>query len=459
MIDLGLLPAITREVVFEVCRRALAAGGHALLVGATSRDLLAGIPTSHVDIEVSGVEIVSLGEMLEGLHAVAASERTGVFRLQDLNIGISLPWVAVAPGRESPGLEAPPDPHLPFKHAARRHGFTVDAIGLDPLDQVLVDPFNGCADLERRVLRAVDDTTFAAEHLRVLQGMQLIARFGLTPEPRTIGLCRSLGPGNAAPDAVFQAWRVMILSGSHIKAGLDFLLDTDWVRHFPELAATVGVAQDATWHPEGDVFVHTGHCMDEFAKARIGDGHEDLIVGLAVLCHDFGKPSTTEFKDGRWRAHGHEAAGLAPTRSFIQRLTAEPIWREIEPLVGAHLRPSQLHKANAGKAAVRRLARQVGRLDRLVRVAEADARGRPPLVIDRYEPGPWLLEMAQEEEPPPSPEPILSGHHLIEKLGMEPGPDFQPILSAALEAQLAGSFDDLNGALHWVRRGNATHRT
>ncbi len=249
----------------------------------------------------------------------------------------------------------------------------------------------------------------------------------------------------------------MILSGSHIKAGLDFLLDTDWVRHFPELAATVGVRQDPTWHPEGDVFVHTGHCMDEFAKARIGENHEDLTVGLAVLCHDFGKPSTTEFKDGRWRAHGHEQAGLAPTRSFLQRMAAEPIWLEVDPLVGAHLRPSQLHKSNAGKAAVRRLARQVGRLDRLVRVAEADARGRPPLVIDRYEAGHWLLEMARDEDQTPdAPEPILLGRHLVDELGMEPGPAFQPILAAALEAQLAGSFDDLGGAIDWARRRTGT---
>jgi tRNA nucleotidyltransferase (CCA-adding enzyme) len=70
----------------------------------------------------------------------------------------------------------------------------------------------------------------------------------------------------------------------------------------------IGVPQDPEWHPEGDVWIHTLHCLDAYAQARVGDRDEDLIVGLAVLLHDFGKATTTKKKphDDRWHAYGHE---------------------------------------------------------------------------------------------------------------------------------------------------------
>ena len=79
-------------------------------------------------------------------------------------------------------------------------------------------------------------------------------------------------------------------------AVLQVLAETGWLAHFPELAALAGVPQEPEWHPEGDVFVHTGHCVDALARLPEWQTLPDPVrrdVMFAVLAHDFGKPATT----------------------------------------------------------------------------------------------------------------------------------------------------------------------
>ena len=92
-------------------------------------------------------------------------------------------------------------------------------------------------------------------------------------------------------------------------------------------------------HPEGDVWNHTLECLDRFAVARDTEGwpeDESLLVGLAVLCHDFGKPACTRYdpEKKRIRSLGHDEAGVEPTLAFLRRLTNEErLLRDVPPLV------------------------------------------------------------------------------------------------------------------------------
>jgi tRNA nucleotidyltransferase (CCA-adding enzyme) len=104
----------------------------------------------------------------------------------------------------------------------------------------------------------------------------------------------------------------MLLKGKRPSQGLTFLKDSGWIRYFPSLEAMVDCPQDPRWHPEGDVWKHTLHCMDASVAHRSGNREDDLVLGLAVLCHDMGKPRTTEIDDNGIRSHGHESAGLKP---------------------------------------------------------------------------------------------------------------------------------------------------
>jgi tRNA nucleotidyltransferase (CCA-adding enzyme) len=442
-----------RERCEAVCRAVREAGGRALLVGGCVRDCALGRPATDFDIEVYGIPAVRLVELLSRRFALDLVGRAfGVIKLRGLPIDVSIPRRSSRSGRGPEGFETASDPDLTPAEAAGRRDFTINAIAVDPLTGEVIDPFSGREDLEARILRHTTDR-FADDPLRVLRGMQLAARFDLDVAAQTIALCREIDPGSLAPERVFAEWKKLVLRGQHPSRGLAFLRDCGWIRCFPELEALIGCEQEPEWHPEGDVWTHTLHCMDSFASERSGDERDDLVVGMAVLCHDLGKPSTTtEEEDGRITSKRHGPAGETRTRSFLGRMTRErTLIDEVAALVGAHLAPTQLFEARAGDAAVRRLARRVGRIDRLVRVARADRAGRPPLEAERFDAGNWLLERARAlAVEATAPERIVKGRHLI-PLGVNPGPQLGSILETCYTAQLEGEFSTLEEGLEYVR--------
>jgi len=435
--------------VEELIRRA---GGRTWLVGGCVRDLVLGRQPHDLDLEIFRLPPGRLHALLAEHFSVQFVGRAfGVFKLQGLPIDISIPTRVLTSTESVPSLLRQADPDMDLDEALARRDFTMNAMAWDPDTLELRDPFDGRADLGARVLRHVSDR-FAEDPLRVLRGMQLAARFGLTAAPETIALCRTLTQEGQPSERLWEEWKKLLLQGITPSLGLRFLSDCGWLRFYPELPALQGCVQDPTWHPEGDVWTHTLHCLDWFAMERTGNQEDDLIVGLGVLCHDFGKPLTTREELGRITSRGHEPEGEAPTRRFLERLTnQEDLINEVIPLVLCHLRPRALYDANASDSAVRRLARQVRRIDRLVRVARADHAGRPPKPFDGFPAGKWLLErarrMAVEAQ---APAPIVLGRHLLE-LGVKPGPEMGRLLDDCYEAQLDGLFLTLDDGLTYAR--------
>ena len=162
---------------------------------------------------------------------------------------------------------------------------------------------------------------------------------------------------------------------------------------------------------------------------------------------------TTKIENGRITSKDHSSVGERLTEVFLSRMTKDTVlFQEVIPLVGAHLAPMMLFKAGAGDAAVRRLARHVGRIDRLVRVAFSDMLGRPPLEVDCFDAGDWLTERARALEVVASaPLPLVMGRHLIQ-LGLKPGNHFTPILEACFAAQIEGEFDTLEAGIVYADR-------
>src|SRR5947207_2454193 len=142
---------------------------------------------------------------------------------------------------------------------------------------------------------------------------------------------------------------------------------------------------------------------------------------LAELCHDLGKPPTTEVVDGRIRSFNHEEAGVASTEQLLDRLGIQTIdgyrvREQVIALVANHLKPGQFYKnrERVGDGAIRRLARKC-ELELLYRVAKADSLGRH--AVDAPEPNAlaqeWfrerVLELGVSRE---APQPLLLGRHL-----------------------------------------------
>lgn len=438
------------EAIDLVAKLVHAAGGRALLVGGCVRDKLLNIEPKDFDVEVFGLESAKLEAILKTafeLDLVGLS--FGVIKIHHRNIDIALPRRETKLGLGHKGFQMEYAPSLSLKEASARRDFTINAIYMDTLSGEILDPWKGREDLKTKTLRHVSEH-FKEDPLRVLRGMQFIARFDLTPAPETIQVCREMTPEGLPPERLFEEWAKLLTKGVKISKGLEFLREVGWVKYYPELAALIGCEQALEWHPEGDVWNHTLCCLDAFAKQPKNE--DDLIVGLAVLCHDFGKPATTFFdkRKGRIRSLGHDDAGVEPTLKFLKRLTNEErLLKEVPPLVKEHMRVFSMWKDKSSEAAIRRLAARVVRIDRLLRVAAADDEGRPPFPSEP-ESIEWLKAEAEKLAVlDAAPKPILMGRHLIEK-GLKPGVHFGEILALAYEAQLDGKFKTLEGALKYA---------
>lgn len=218
---------------------------------------------------------------------------------------------------------------------------------------------------------------------------------------------------------------------------------------FPELEAMDGCEQEPEWHPEGDVWVHTLMVVDEATLFRTGDRENDLILMFGALCHDLGKPSTTQKMDGRVRSLEHESAGAAPTSAFLGRLKGIPdrVIEAVIALVKTHLTPAHWQKGAAGPAAYRRLARKLEKagtnLEMLEKVARADHFGRttPDALAKEFPAGELFLENVRalqiEKE---APKDVVLGRHLISH-GFSPGPDFGSILQRCRDIQDERGFE------------------
>ncbi len=441
-----------RDALALIAADAARAGGRAMMVGGAVRDQLLGLPLKDADVEVFGLPVERLRSMLRSrFELVEVGASFGVFKLRGLDVDVSLPRRESKQGSGHRGFKVEGDPFMDIREAALRRDFSINALYRDLASGELFDPLGGLADLEGRTLRHCGPR-FVEDPLRVLRAMQFIARFGLRPAPETVSICSTMTMEELPPERVFEEWRKLLLKGRDIFAGLEFLRECGWLSYFPELERLVGCEQWPQWHPEGDAWRHTLHCLDAFVGLRSGDDAEDIIVGLAVLCHDLGKPSTTFTDDtGRIRAFGHDAAGEAPTRSLLARMTREKrLVEDVVALVRTHMQPAALYKSGAGFEAVRRLATKV-RIDRLVRLARADMRGTPPRLHDEA-PCDWLLEQAAILNLKDSaPKPIVQGRHLIQ-LGMKPGREFKALLDNLFEAQLRGEFTREEEGVEAARR-------
>ena len=444
------------EIAERIARDVLAAGGRALIVGGWVRDRLMGHASKDIDVEVFGIDAARLKEMLETIAPVnTVGESFTVYKVAGLDV--SLPRRESKTARGHRGFAVTGDPALSIREAARRRDFTINAISWDPLTHEYVDPFDGRGDIDARVLNAVDPRRFPDDSLRVLRAVQFAARFEFALDPGTRELCRRIDLDDLPAERVWGEIEKLLLKAVRPSIGFALALDLGVVeRLFPELDALVGCPQEAEWHPEGDVWIHTLLVLDQ-ARQRIDglDYPQQVAVMLGALCHDLGKPPTTAFVDGRVRSLEHEEEGIAPANALLDRLNVHSVQgydvrRQVLGFVANHLKPGMFAKAQppVGDGAFRRLAQKVD-LELLAIVAKADCEGRGGgfdcSAMD------WFLARARQlgvEHAPP--EPLVKGRHLIE-MGVQPGPALGDVLRHVYERQLDGGVATFDEALALAR--------
>lgn len=453
------------QKILNLARAVGDAGGRALLVGGCVRDRLLGRAVKDWDVEVYGVEPRALRELLDRMGRVnVVGEAFTVYKLGH-NLDVSIPRRERKAGHGHRGFVIEGDPSMPVAEATRRRDFTINAILENPLTGELLDPFGGRADIERKLIRAVAPETFVEDSLRVLRAAQFAARFEFDIEPATVELCRSIDLMDLPPERVWGELEKLLLGARRPSIGFEWLDKLGATAQlFPEIAALKGVPQEEEWHPEGPVDTHTWLVLDR-ARELVDDLDypRQVTVMLAALCHDFGKPATTEFIEGRIRSRGHEEAGVAPTERFLDRLkmfTLEgyDVRAQTVALVRDHLKPGEFYRLrdNVGDGAFRRLARRC-ELELLYRVAKADSLGRNAPWVPREkwftaDAQEWFIKRARElavEQKPPAP--VLMGRHLKE-MGLQPSPVFGKILEAVYEMQLDNRVRTLEEAREEARK-------
>ncbi len=447
------------EKVISLAEKIASTGGRAMLNGGCVRDELMGVEPKDWDVEVYGVEPDRLGEIVAEFGEVnAVGESFAVYKIGN-NLDVSLPRRERKSGSGHRGFIVEGDPSMSFEEACGRRDFTVNAILKDAITGEIVDPFDGRGDIGRKVLRMVSRETFGEDSLRVLRACQFAARFEFDIDAETAELCRTIDVTDLPRERIWGEMEKLLLLPKQPSIGLKWLYDLGVaVQIFPEMQALVGVPQEPAWHPEGDVDVHTLMVVDEARKLIDElDYARKVTVMIGALAHDFGKPPTTVFMDGRWRSHSHDEAGIEPALSFmntlgIYTLDGYDVREQVVQLVRYHLKPGEYYgaKTPVGDGAFRRLARKV-EPDLLYRVAKADSLGRYPegdksKAIFGSEAQEWFIEKVRElQVEKRAPDPILMGRHLIE-MGLMPGPLFKRILDAVYERQLDGEITDLDQA-------------
>lgn len=429
------------------------AGGIPYLVGGSVRDLHLGKLPEDLDIEVFGLPKDALKACLSRSFRIEyVGHAFGIFIIKGFPVDIAIPRTEIRTGSKHTDFEVTCDPFLSIEQAASRRDFTINSIYLNLIDGKQYDPFGGIEDLDAKILRHTSDK-FPEDALRVYRAMQFIARFDLDCAPETLQLCRTINGNSLPKERIFAEFEKLILKGNNISKGLNFLKDCEWIKNFPELETLIDCHQDAVWHPEGDVWTHTLLSMNAFARRRTGETREDLIVGLAVLCHDLGKPDTSFKENGRIRSPRHDIEGVKVTEQFLSRITQNrDLLESIPVLVREHMIPMSLQKSNAGDAALRRLALRVGRVDRLLRVCQADREGRSdPWEPQPFPEGDWLTDrMNALELKNQKPTAIILGRDLI-ALGLTPGPKFGEILENLFQAQLDGVFQTHEEGIRYLK--------
>ena len=311
-----------------------------------------------------------------------------------------------------------------------RRDFTVNAMAVTLPGNTVEDPFGGVVDLAHGLLRTPGkpEDSFSDDPLRMMRAARFSAQLGFTVAPEVIEAMRSM----AGRIEIVSAERVRdelvkLLMAPYPRRGLTLLVETGLADHvLPELPA-LALERDEH-HRHKDVYEHTLTVLEQAIAQEDRLGGPDLIVRLAALMHDVGKPRTRRFQDdGTVTFHHHDVVGAKLTRKRMKalRFSNDEI-NAVSKLVELHLR---FHGYGSGEwtdSAVRRYVRDAGdQLERLHVLTRADCTTRNRRKAERlrrtYDDLEERIARLAEEEELASVRPDLDGNQLMEILGLPPG--------------------------------------
>ncbi len=409
-------PVNDEEVLRLLKRAADELSVRAWVVGGYVRDKILGRPHPNPDVVVEGGDALKLAERFAELARAGPPvtfERYGT--AQVTLPGHLVEFVTARAESYAPESRKPNVRPATLVEDLRRRDFTANTLLMD-FDGKVHDPLGGRRDLEARILRTPTDPlrTFADDPLRMLRAVRFASELGFELAPDLLPAMRQMKSRLAPPvisvERMAEELRRML--GSERPRLAIELLDAGELLEIvlPELAACKGVLQSG-YHTH-DVYGHTLLTVERVPS--------DLVLRLAALFHDVGKPPTAT-PDGAFT--GHENVGAELARAALERLRFPQ--REIDTvveLVRLHLRPVY-YRSEWSDGAVRRLARDAGaQLDRLIALARADVGASAYPESEKLDELQARIEAVRSEKPSRL-TPLVTGEDVMRARRIGPGPE------------------------------------
>jgi len=309
-----------------------------------------------------------------------------------------------------------------------RRDFTVNAMALSVPGHVFTDPYGGLADLRAGRLRtpATPAESFADDPLRMLRAGRFVAQLGFRPDPEVV---RAM-TGMADRIGMVTAERVQVelsklLLGDAPRAGLELLVHTGLADHMlPELSALRMEIDEH--HQHKDVYAHSLTVLEQAIELET---EPDLVLRMAALLHDIGKPATRRNEpDGRVSFHHHEVVGAKLARKRLRALRySKDLVEEVAQLVYLHLRFHGYGRGEWTDTAVRRYVTDAGPLlDRLHKLVRSDCttrnKRRAEALARSYDTLEARIAELRAQEELDRIRPDLDGNEIMSLLDIRPGP-------------------------------------
>jgi len=443
------LRLVTSDEPIAGISRAFQAAGHELaLVGGPVRDAFLGRPLNDLDFTTSArpeeIEKI-IAPLATALWDVGRAFGTIAAQCGDMTVEITTYRADTYDG-------ASRKPEVEFGDTLEgdlfRRDFTMNAMALTLPGLVLVDPCEGLKDLLEGVLRTpiAAEESFRDDPLRMMRAARFTSQLGVSVHPDTREAMVALAPRLSEISAErVRDELVRTLSTDHPRAGIELMVETGLAEvALPELPALRLESDEHAHHK--DVYEHTltvlEQAIDEEHR-RFPGQPADVMVRLASLLHDIGKPATRRFEAGgvvTFYHHDVVGAKLAKKRLRELRFDNDTI-AAVAQLIELHLRFFGYSEQAWSDSAVRRYVRDAGdQLERLHILVRADVTTRNKRKAERLsfaydDLEARIAELAELEELQ-SIRPALDGEEIMAILNLPPGPVVGEAYAFLLEVRL-----------------------